>query len=109
MFNFALASFVVFLINLIATVWGFVSNQTTRGAFYEGDCDRVKALDSGIHVPMNVLGTVLLAGSNYCMHGLSAPTREEINKVHGSSSGDWLEIGVTDILVTSRLLYGSPR
>lgn len=39
-----------------------------------------------------MLGTGILAASNYTMQVLSAPTRTEVNKAH--KKRDWVEIGV---------------
>ncbi|KAF2832862.1 hypothetical protein CC86DRAFT_461346 [Ophiobolus disseminans] len=92
--HFALWSSLVFLINLVATIWGSSSSRPNRGVFYEGDCKHTKRLNSGIHVLINFLSTILLSGSNYCMQVLSAPTRKEIDTVHDSGRGRWLDIGV---------------
>jgi hypothetical protein len=94
---FALWSSLVFLINLVATIWGSSLSRSNRGVFYEGDCDRTKGLNSGFHVLINILSTVLLSGSNYCMQVLSAPTRSEIDLAHASATGTWLDIGVPGI------------
>ena len=94
---FALWSSLVFLINFVATIWGSSSSRPNRGVFYEGDCSHTKRLNSGVHVLINVLSTVLLSGSNYCMQALSAPTRREIDAAHGSAKGTWLDIGVPGI------------
>ncbi|KAF0316724.1 hypothetical protein GQ607_016066 [Colletotrichum asianum] len=52
-------------------------------------------LNTGIHVVINILSIILLAGSNYCMQCLIAPTRPEIDEAHSSQC--WLDIGVPSI------------
>lgn len=94
--NFAGWSSLVFLINFIVTIWASATVRE-RGIFFEGDCDRAKRLNSGLHVLINILSTVLLSGSNYCMQCLSAPTRGEIDLVHSNAGGTWLDIGVPGI------------
>lgn len=52
----------------------------------------MRAIDSGLHLIVNILSTILVTGSSYCMQILSAPTRSEINRAH--LRGSWLDIGV---------------
>ncbi|KAF2030263.1 hypothetical protein EK21DRAFT_112181 [Setomelanomma holmii] len=91
--HFAIWASVVFLINLIVTIWG--STARDSGILIEGDCQRVKRLNTGLHVFINILSTILLSGSNYCMQCLSAPTRSEVDKAH--ALGLWLDIGIPSI------------
>ncbi|KAL0261300.1 hypothetical protein SLS55_004997 [Diplodia seriata] len=60
-----------------------------------GDCKEVKRLGVWIHLAINVLSSLVLGGSNYCLQCLSAPTREEVDKAH--AEGTWLHIGVPNI------------
>ncbi|KAL1638769.1 hypothetical protein SLS58_008583 [Diplodia intermedia] len=60
-----------------------------------GDCKEVKRLGVWIHLAINVLSSLVLGGSNYCLQCLSAPTREEVDKAH--AEGSWLHIGVPNI------------
>jgi hypothetical protein len=60
--NFALWASVVFLINLVGTIWGAAATTGERGVLFEGDCDRVKQLSTGLHLLINILSTILLAG-----------------------------------------------
>lgn len=48
-----------------------------------------------LHLAINVLSTVLLGASNYCMQCLSSPTRGDVDKAH--SKGVWLDIGVPSV------------
>ncbi|KAF0320340.1 hypothetical protein GQ607_012436 [Colletotrichum asianum] len=58
-------------------------------------CSETKAINTGIHVVVNILSTILLSGSNYCMQCLMAPTRSEINEAHAKQ--EWMDIGVHSI------------
>ena len=42
-------------------------NNQDQGVLYEGSCSKVKKLGIGLHFVINILSTVLLAASNYCM------------------------------------------
>jgi hypothetical protein len=68
-----------------------------KGVLFDGDCDRVKRLNTGLHLGINILSTILLAGSNYTMQCLSAPTRSEIDSAHNRKPGVYLDIGVPGI------------
>lgn len=95
--HFAVWASVVFLINLIVMIWGMVATSGAKGVFYDGDCDRVKKLNTGLHLLINIFSTILLAGSNYTMQCLSAPTRREIDSAHSRQPGMYLDIGVPGI------------
>jgi hypothetical protein len=88
-------AFSVFLLNLSIFAWvtahsGFPS--TGRQKLYQGSCETATRLNSGFHFLINILGTVLLSCSGYCMQYLSAPTRDEVTHAH--AKGKWLDIGV---------------
>ncbi|KAH6638910.1 hypothetical protein C7974DRAFT_421557 [Boeremia exigua] len=93
--NFAICASIVFLINLIVTIWGSAAHKEDENLLTEGECGRIKKMNSGLHILINVLSTMLLSGSNYCMQCLSAPTRGEIDKAHGERK--WLDIGVPSL------------
>lgn len=92
--NCAISVFIVLLINVILTSWLAASKgfEDGQGIIYKGDCGVVRRMNIGIHLLINLLSTVLLSGSNYCMQCLSAPTRAEIDRAH--SRGGWLDVGV---------------
>jgi hypothetical protein len=91
--HFGAWAIIVFLINLIVTIWGSTARRS--GILLEGDCDRIEVLNTGLHVFINVLSTILLSGSNYCMQCLSAPTRDEVDKAHARRK--WLDIGIPSL------------
>jgi hypothetical protein len=104
------AAVLVLFINtgaLVATLKINDVNDEGRLTIYEGNCSKVRKMNTGIHLLINVLSTLLLGASNYCMQCASAPTREEIDKAHNEKK--WLDIGVLSwrnlrYISTSRLI-----
>ncbi|PVH96548.1 hypothetical protein DM02DRAFT_535057 [Periconia macrospinosa] len=91
----ALSASLVFLINLVVTIWGSVHKDLKDGVLFHGDCERARQLNTLLHLAINILSTILLSSSNYCMQILSAPTRKEVDEAH--AKGQWLDIGVLSI------------
>lgn len=87
----------VLIINSSFLIWGLVKRDASSGfgTIFEGSCTKEKSLTLWIHLAINILSTVLLSASNYCMQVLSAPTREEVNKAH--AKGFWMDIGVPSV------------
>ncbi|KAI9884895.1 MAG: hypothetical protein M1823_003302 [Watsoniomyces obsoletus] len=87
----------VLLLNITFTVWAAVRFGASEGigTMYSGDCKTTRRLSSGLHLLINILGSAMLGGSNYCMQRLSAPTREEVDKAH--AAGTWLDIGIPSV------------
>jgi hypothetical protein len=97
---FCAASLAALIGNLSFTVWATTragSNiQNGVGVLAnEASCEKVKSMNTAIHVMINVLSTVLLAGSNYCMQSLSAPTRAQIDEAHRKAQ--WVDVGVPSV------------
>lgn len=90
----ALMAAVVFLLNLAFTITAALKwqNKAGVGTMYEGSCTLVNNWSTGLHLLINVLSSILLAGSNYTMQCLAAPTRGEVARAH--KAGDWMDIGV---------------
>lgn len=61
------------------------------GTIREGACDSVKQVNTWLHLLINVLSTLLLAGSNAFMAAYSSPTRQEINSAHFRRR--WIHVG----------------
>ena len=87
----------VFAVNLIfiASLAPSIAFSHGIGVLFEGSCTKTGNLNTGAHFFINVLSTMLLSSSSYCMQCLSAPTRKEIDAAH--ECGIWLEIGVPSI------------
>ena len=85
---------VVLLVNSGLTIWAThsVPIQDGIGTLIDGNCSRIKSWGIWLHLAINVLGTLLLGASNYCMQYLTSPTREEVDKAHAKRR--WLDIGV---------------
>lgn len=94
-----LTAFTVLCINIGATIWVLKNGQWQSndgvGTLFQGSCKKVKDADRYLHLVINMLSTVLLACSNYCMQVLSSPTREEVTRAHAMRY--WLHIGVPNI------------
>ena len=76
----------------VATTYGF---QDGVGTLKQGDCNCIQRNNTAFHVVINVLSAALLAGSNYCMQCLSAPSREEVDRAH--EQGVALDIGIPSL------------
>lgn len=59
---------------------------------YTGDCHHSNTAFLWSHLAINVAGSLLLAASNAACQCLSAPTRDDVNRLHGQ--GKWLDIGI---------------
>ena len=87
----------VLIINLILTSWASLKYGLEDGiaTIQEGECRKTKDLSLWLHLAINVLSTVLLSASNYCMQCLASPTREELDRAHERRM--WLDIGVPSV------------
>lgn len=98
----AIAATIVMIINIILTITavavaysrtkdqGFVS-----ATLYEGKCSTPKNWARGLHLLINILSTIMLAASNYCMQCLSSPSRQNIDDLHPKQ--EWLDIGIPSL------------
>lgn len=104
----ALSGSLVFLMNTIFLLVGegragFPSLSSNEGkrVLYSGQCDTTKEINIVIHLLINVLSTVLLGASNYCMQCMSAPTRAEADRSHASFK--WVDIGIPSVRNLGRI------
>ena len=98
-------SSIVFVVNLTTTILfktGFKSDSDL-GTLYHGDCGTSSRLSTGLHLVINLLSTLLIGSSNFCMQLLAAPTRAETDKAHAEHR--WLDIGVPSIRNLKRIAY----
>lgn len=98
--SFATFASVVFLINLVLTIW-CSSYNAGEGVLRDGDCEDIRRWNSGLHVLINIFSTILLSGSNYGMQCLSAPTRKEVDEAH--KKGRRLDIGILSVRNLTRI------
>lgn len=93
----ALTATISLVINIVALIAlnHHQDADTKLVRLFTGSCHRVTAMTIWIHLAINALSTVLLAGSNYCMQCLCAPTRKDVDKAH--CQGRYLDIGVPSV------------
>lgn len=58
---------------------GWASLEGTS-QFFSGDCERASRLNLGLHLVINITGSIILASSNFFMQILLAPTRSDVDK-----------------------------
>ncbi|KAK5651838.1 hypothetical protein OQA88_11607 [Cercophora sp. LCS_1] len=81
---------------LSALVYGLVvkrdSGVNSTFPIFQGSCQTASGLNIFLHLVLNVLGTLILASSNFFMQLVAAPSRAELDRAHQASR--WLDIGV---------------
>lgn len=84
---------IVLFTNILCTVLAILKARPENGlrVLYEGNCERARTLNSGLHILINILSTALIGASNYTMQVLGSPTRKEIDRAHKADV--WLSIG----------------
>ena len=89
----------VCIFNLAITIYvwtgPYQKAEGSIGTLFEGSCARARRLNVWIHLLVNILSTLLLGASNYCMQVLSAPNRDELVTAHAKRI--WLHIGVPSL------------
>ncbi|KAF2476761.1 uncharacterized protein BDR25DRAFT_375874 [Lindgomyces ingoldianus] len=94
---FASAACLVLLINISFLAWAASKGgiRGGKGVLYDSSCPQVRRANIGIHLLINILSTILLGASNYCMQCLAAPSRSEIETAH--KNGGYLDIGIPSL------------
>ncbi|KAJ9224610.1 hypothetical protein DTO021C3_722 [Paecilomyces variotii] len=90
--------FVNIILTIVATAIAYSRDeqqQSSASVLYQGECSRTKGWASGIHLVINVLSTLVLGASNYCMQCLGSPSREDVDRAHAQRT--WLDIGTPSI------------
>ncbi|KFA71176.1 hypothetical protein S40288_04711 [Stachybotrys chartarum IBT 40288] len=94
--GFAVAALISFGVNFSFTVYMMAVRGSTVqngiGVLAELSCGRSKTINLYLHIVINCMSATLLAGSNYCMQFVAAPTRSQIDAAHEKQK--WLDIGV---------------
>ncbi|RFU24272.1 hypothetical protein B7463_g12067, partial [Scytalidium lignicola] len=90
----AILAAVILLVNVIILAWSVTNYQMVGGVctVFSGNCETAKKFSTWLHLCINILSSVLLGASNYCMQCLTSPTREAIDRAH--SKRKWLSIGI---------------
>lgn len=89
------ASALVLIINfsiLLVAASRYGGFKNGIGTLAKGLPSSISRLSTAYHILINLLSTVLLTSSNYCMQVLCSPTRNEIDAAH--RKGQWLNIGI---------------
>lgn len=71
------------------------TSETTNPRLFLGSCTTAARLNTGLHVAINALSTLLLSASNMFMQLLLAPTRAEVNAMHRRQR--WADIGTYNL------------
>jgi len=90
--GFTILASTVLMLNISALAW--TATHLGDGHYATlavGSYESISNLSGWVHFGINILSTVLLAGSNYCMQCLSSPTRAEVDAAH--ARGSYLNIG----------------
>lgn len=92
----------ILILNIIFTITAcaiafskFRQRFSNSATLSTGNCTSIRNTTMGLHLVINVLSTLLLASGNYCMQGLVAPDRKDVDKMHAQLQ--WLDIGTTSI------------
>lgn len=100
----AYANAAVLLVNIVLTIVGAsYGNQfsSVLVSMYQGNCAHTKRVASGLHIMINILGTILVATSSYCCQLLMAPARQDIDNAHAHRV--WLPVGTFNIKMLTLL------
>ena len=93
----------VLIVNVTLTITASIKYglHAGFGTLLDGSCQTTRILNLWLHLAINVLSTLLLGASNFCMQCLASPTREEIDKAHDQQV--WLDIGIPSVRNLSRI------
>lgn len=91
---FTIVACIVLIINIS---WLFAAKakygiKNGFGTIRQGNCDSAKSLNTWLHFAINILSTLLLAGSNAFMAAFCCPSREEVDRAH--RRGKSLQVGI---------------
>ncbi|KAH9906855.1 hypothetical protein F4778DRAFT_601302 [Xylariomycetidae sp. FL2044] len=87
----------ILVVSIICLIIVATKTESLSGdlAVYTGACAGAESLNIGLHVVVNVLAVVLLAGANYVFQVYSSPTRRELTAAHGKHR--WLDLGIPSL------------
>ncbi|MCJ1403721.1 hypothetical protein MMC11_006944 [Xylographa trunciseda] len=102
----AITATIVLCINIGIAIWATTKAGTVDGigVLYQGACTNSSQINTGLHLAVNILSTLLLGAGNYTMQCLSSPTRAEVDRAH--RQGVWLDVGVPSVRNISRIGRG---
>ena len=87
----------VFCLCTTLVVWTVSVKRIGDGfaTIHTGKCDFVASKITQVQLTMNVLSSLVLGTSSYCMQTLTAPTRKDIDKAHARDH--WLDVGTPSV------------
>lgn len=79
--------------NVGVLIWAATRYTLVGGVatVFTGSCQTMRTAMLWSHLGINILSSLLLAAGNNCMQCLTAPTRADVDRAHGSRK--WLDIG----------------
>ncbi|KAL3487464.1 hypothetical protein BJX62DRAFT_253912 [Aspergillus germanicus] len=86
------------ILTIIAAGLAYGANNAQNFSFasmYKGKCSTAKNWSTGMHLVINILSTLMLGASNYCMQCLASPSRAQVDEAHAKRV--WVRIGVPNI------------
>jgi hypothetical protein len=86
------------ILTIIAAGLAYGNNNAQNFSFasmYKGKCSTAKNWSTGMHLVINILSTLMLGASNYCMQCLASPSRAQVDEAHAKRV--WVRIGVPNI------------
>ncbi|KAL2829980.1 hypothetical protein BDW59DRAFT_178184 [Aspergillus cavernicola] len=86
------------ILTIIAAALAYSNNSQqsfTFASLHTGKCSVAKNWTTGLHLVINILSTVMLGASNYCMQCLASPSRAQVDEAHNQRT--WIRIGVPNI------------
>jgi hypothetical protein len=91
------------ILNVTVTAWAAIAFGLSDGigTIHRGPCHAVKQTGLWLHIGINILSTMLLGASNYCMQCLCSPTRQEVDRAHAKKA--WLDIGIQSVRNLSKI------
>ncbi|KAJ4371577.1 hypothetical protein N0V83_004796 [Neocucurbitaria cava] len=83
-----LFSLIALIVNVAIYAWLFSTYKASEGTatVMTGDCRRISKANTGIHLALNVVSTLVLGASTYAMQGITAPTRKEVDAAHAKGN-----------------------
>jgi hypothetical protein len=91
------------VLNIVVIGWAASAFDLSGGigTIYRDTCDKIKTTGLWLHIAINILSTMMLGASNYCMQCLCSPTRQEIERAHARRQ--WLDIGIQSLRNLTRI------
>ncbi|KAF2870435.1 hypothetical protein BDV95DRAFT_496366 [Massariosphaeria phaeospora] len=93
-----LFSLLALVVNVAIYAWLFATHNSAKSnntTIMTGSCRMIRGANTGIHVALNAVSTMILGASTYAMQGMTAPTRKEVDAAH--LQGRWVEIGTSSV------------